>query len=151
MNKYTATFQGHTFKRNSQNRVYTHMVVGLINIAADRTKTEAWARKEYATNLSYYQMKAYADVYTGTFADGRIFTSPITDLERAAAKATVEGGVEAAVADRLREFDARTAKAWKSADGLSTVYSAGWAGRPDLAVKLAAKTPGGVIVEAIRK
>jgi hypothetical protein len=28
-NKHTATFQGHTWRRVSQNRTYTHMVVKL--------------------------------------------------------------------------------------------------------------------------
>jgi hypothetical protein len=149
--KHTATFQAHTFTRTTQHRVYTHMVVGLVNIEADRAATEAWARKEYAMNLSYYQQMAKGGEYVGTFADGRTFTKPITDMERDSARATITAGVDGAIADRLRELDKRTANAWKTADGLSTVYSAGWTSRLDLAVKLAARTPGGVIVEAVRK
>jgi hypothetical protein len=151
--KHTATFQGdkiHTWKRVSQNRVYTHMVLGVVSIAAERAEAEAWARKEYKMNLGYYTMIANDPVYVGTFNDGRTFTKEITDTERAAAKETLRAGVDGAVADRLREFDARTAASWKTADGLSTVYSAGWTSRLDLAVKLAARTPGGVIIETVR-
>lgn len=148
--KHTATFQGHTFKRVSQNRVYTHMVVGLINIAKDRAETEIAAREMYAVNLEYVTQLAAGGTYHGTFANGAPYSRPITDQERDAARVTIAGGPDAEAADSLREFDARTAQARKTEDGLHTVYSAGWTSRPDLAVKLASKTPGGVIVEAVR-
>lgn len=150
MNKHSASFQGHIWTRNSENRVYSHMVVGIQSIAAERAKTEAWARKEYTMNLEYYQKKAAGGTYHSTFANGTPWSKPITDMERDAARATLAAGVEGGVADRLREFDKRMADAWKTEDGFSTVYSAGWTSRPDLAVKLAARTPGGVIVEAVR-
>lgn len=148
--KHTATFQRYSWKRTSQNRIYTHMVVGQQSIALERVKTEAWARKKYFMNLEYYQKNAVGGTYHSEFADGTPWSKPITDLERDAARATLAAGVEGAVADRLREFDKRTAEAWVTEDGLSTVYSAGWTSRFDLAQKLAARTPGGVIVAAVR-
>lgn len=148
--QHTATFHGHTFKRVSQSRIYTHMVVGVLSIAAERIAAETWARKEYKMNLEYYQKMAAGGTYHSTFGDGSHWSKPITELERDAARATIAAGVDGAVADRLREFDKRTAAAWKTEDGLSTIFSAGWTSRHDLALKLAAKTVGAVIVETVR-
>jgi hypothetical protein len=146
--KHTATYQGHTWDRVSESRKYTHMVVVVESIAAQRAKVEKDARRVYEASLGYYTQMAAGGTYHGTFANGAAWSRPITDTERDAARHKIEAGVEGAVADALRTFDQRMQGAWKTEDGLSTVYSAGWCSRPDLAVKLAAKTLGGVIVEA---
>lgn len=149
--KHTATFQGHTFKRTSANRTYTHMVVGLVNIAEARARNEEGARDYYARNLSYYTKMAAGGTYKGTYGDGSPYERPISDQERDAARVTIAGGADKAAEDSLRSFDERMATSLKTEDGLSYVYSAGWAGRMDLAVKLAARTPRGQIVPATIK
>lgn len=145
--KHTASFQGHSWQRVSQNRIYSHMVVGVESIEAQRIRAAADARAEWKLNLSYHQTLAAGGLYH--YSNG-CQPREITAKEQADAQAYLADGIEGRVGKALERFDARMQDAWKTEDGLSTVYTAGWTSRLDLAEKLAARTPGGVIIAAIK-
>lgn len=142
--KYFATLHGHTFTRGST-RVYTHMVVAHVNLVAAREQAVVDAVKGWDRDLQWFQDVADGKPRPGY---GNHPATPRTQDEIDAAKAHLARGKEGFVDQEMVDYDRYAANYLKSADGVSHVYDAGWCGRPDLAAKLAAKTPGGVIVEA---
>jgi hypothetical protein len=148
--KHTATAHGHTWTRSSQNKVYTHMVIGKKLVSEARKDAEKQARSKWRMDLDYTKLLAASDgkIYS-TFRDGSPCIYDVTPERIARAKAELEGGEEGYVAVRLAEHDAGNADAWKTEDGQYLVWSQGWCSRLDLAMKLASRTQGGEIVEAV--
>lgn len=132
--KYIAIHDGKTFKRGTASRSYSHMVVGLLNIAANRVKDAKDAAKSYAGDLPYWKQVVAMDPSVRFSDDDAKFA------ERAArAAAEIAKGVDGHVAEALVRFDARASQAWKSSDGLDFMSDLGWARTPELAAKNASK------------
>lgn len=134
MNKHTATYDGHTFKRTSAERLYSHTVLTINSVADARARSEKWARDSWASNLPYRR-----EIVAGTIAAHQ--------EKRAVSQAIIDGGPDAAAAESLTRFDAEPRLL--SSDGLRYYTNAGWCSRLDLARKLQAKYAGSVIVEAV--
>jgi len=155
MNKYQVTFEGHTFKRNSQSRAYTHAVICTKSVELTRKQAEQSARSTWLLNLDYDKELASSDgkIYS-TFADGSPCVYDVSPEKIEAAKQRLAAGEEAYVAERLAEHDAREANSPRTRDGRSFVWCQGWCGRIDLAFKLAGSVNkngiGANIVEAVK-
>lgn len=154
--KHTATFDGHVFKRTSENRVYPFVVIAEHSIERDRAARERTARRTWANSLSYWQRKAagtdigsYPEYMLGP--DGPYGSNPHFARSKArwahdaAERATqgnaqemLAGGEESYVAVQLEAFD--SSHKLVSSDGKSYYGVAGWTSRHDLADKLAAAT-----------
>lgn len=135
-NKHTAQHDGHTFKRTSQGRIYSHAIISKVNIASRRVKVEADSRYTYRMNLEYYQQRA-----KGADQFGRSLSAD----DVAKAQAYVNDGEDAYVAQALAAYDAKKFDRMAS-DGLHYYTDAAWASRLDLAVKQAG--PGDIILPA---
>lgn len=133
--KHTVTVLGHTVTRTSQNRVYSHHVMGVQNVAAKRAECEKGARETFAMNFKYHTTLAAGGLYH--FNNG-CAPKEITAAEQTRAQAYLAAGVEGYVAERLADFDA-VKRAFIN-DGTEYLTDAGWTSRLDLAQKLAAKT-----------
>lgn len=148
--KHSATFDGCTFTRGSQSRIYTHAVLIRYSTAEERVKCEADARRSFHTNLDYHQQYAAG---TSEFLRRNSWETEAQHLERttknvAEARAWLALGVEGHVAAALARFDANIVKhPYPTSDGAGFYSCAGWCGRLDLAQKLASSC-NGIIVTA---
>lgn len=147
--RYTAEHQGFTFTRNSP-RTYTHAVLVQGSVAADRERCERDARHSWHLNLSYHLDRAacrnpLATKYPEQYTPERI------EADRAESQEHLDEGEAGFVARALKRFDSYAADRKTMDDGDTYFTCAGWCGRLDLAGKLAGKSVGAVIVEAVTK
>lgn len=140
MAKVTFRFehQGFHFRRTSSSKTYTHAVLTRESRAADRAEWARNARLDWARNLDWNTALAerrnpLAAQYPDQYPQVRI------DAEAAAAKATLEAGVEHMVRTQLMRFDELRALQQVAADGDTYFACQGWCSRLDLAEKLAAR------------
>lgn len=144
--KHSVTYEGFTFKRTSQNRVYTHTVISRRSRAADRAQTERSAREMWKLDLAHYAELAggvhkLSQKYPAQYTPERIAK------DVAKAKAWVEKGEQGHVDEHLAFLADRVAKLQTAADGDTYYRNEGWCSRADLAQKLAARTPNAIILE----
>lgn len=137
MTKYTATYNGQTFKRKSD-RVYTHTVVSKPAHTYEQALAAAKVFAPYDGDSMAYFQEAMHQCHRG-------------DAQRAEYARYVEVGLDVinaeASARRVAEVEAQRAV-------YETFYNNGWCGRLELAQKLADKMRkyghrGVVILEAI--
>lgn len=139
--KHTATYEGRTFTRTSENRRYTHCIVRIHNIEAERAATIEDARKYYEKNRTY--MVFVANQQPGvpaTYPGDRPFTHTWDADEIRAANLWVDKGLSGLVDEYLSRFNEAMETAHKTSDGQH--YTSGgdeWCGRPDLADKAVGK------------
>ena len=139
--KHTATYQGKTWKCVTQKRKYSHMVVAFEDIADTRKRREEDSRRSWEATLGYYQ----------GLAENRGPYAPYSEDRIESAKQRLAAGVEGLVKESLEAYDDYVAGySHKTEDGRELMFNAGWTSRLDLAVKLAAKQPGSVILEAVQ-
>lgn len=129
----TATYDGHAFKRVSA-RTYSHTVIVPGSIAADRAKGEASVRRGWQANLRYCQAQARGQFVCRTHEERQTRIRKAMDW--------VALGEQGHVDAYLADFDKRHA-------GKPDLYywNAGWCGRHDLALKLASKYAGSIVLE----
>lgn len=143
-NKYTATHEGFTFKRTSQNRTYTHAVLVRCSLRADIEREIQRARKTYAQDLDFYR-----DIATGAReASSHYEGDPAASRE--SAQAWIDAGPDGLAAKYVDHLTRSRAGRQLAADGDTYYAYIGWCGRLDLAEKLARTRPGSIIVEAQR-
>ena len=152
---HVATYDGHEFTRTSVNRTYTHCIVRVYEIAAERAREEQQTRIIWQINLEYRTKCARGDspwVSPPDYCtDPAKFVTHHTDEERARivahwkdehAKAVLYAQQllakteEGTVLEDLEEFDRSMERVKKASDGLH-YYNGGdeWTGRPELAEK----------------
>lgn len=130
---HTATIEGFTFKRTSVSRIYTHAIISVYDVAAQRKEVEAGVRYMWKVNLDYVTQMATGGIYVGTFNDGSTYTKVITAERQASAQAELAKGLDGAIAERLAKFDAEPRL--MAADGVTAYSHASWTSRLDLALK----------------
>lgn len=142
--KHTATIDGQTFTRNSQNRVYTHCVVAKPSYEAALRAADAWA-PQHGSNFAYYT-EELADGCTG-----HVYRYHAESEESYAARAAAQSAERKAhyteelggdtnraayIARKIAEEKAAIEK--MRAEGYYDRWDVvGWCGRLDLAQKLA--------------
>jgi hypothetical protein len=146
--KYIAIHDGHTWKRTTANRNYTHAIIKKVSIAASLDEAAESARASWRMNFSYLVYQASGKPFTFDANGRRPFTlEAVTDpavIERA--KALLLAGVEPYVAESVGRHAAWIKTAPQASDGLHYYLGANWAGRPDLAQRAA--KPGDIILTA---
>lgn len=131
MNKHTATHNGQTFKRNSENAIYTHTVVSKPAFNYEQALAHAKADKHYDSKWIAYCKEAASLDYK--------YASVTSDKDRAEYVRQVEIGPDALNAEVAARQVARVEE--NNAKGYYEAFqNAGWCGRADLAQKLAEKT-----------
>ncbi len=155
--KWVGEFQGNIIERKTA-RVYSHAVVYLVNAFAAQAADEKAARKAHRDSVAYWTRvptPAFeAEMAANVRPIGRDGNSVAHDwdlkfyaeyivTERAKAADELAKlnalGEDGAALEAIKRHEKRNAKAMRSADGQDYVVVAGWAGRPDLAAKLAAQ------------
>lgn len=122
--KYIAKHDGHTWKRNTANRTYTHAVIRKGNIAVERARQITASMRQFERDRAYLE-----SVVAGT--SGFSNTQDRIDSAKRELAAGADG-----VAKRASEWfdDNFLPKVFLASDGVSFYYNtASWAGRPDLA------------------
>jgi len=155
---YTATHEGRTFTRSTKSRTYTHAVIVPGSVKADLARLLERVRESWKMNLAYNRQLVAGTVERYSFHSAEEHAARLekhrTDGTAASAQAWLALGLEGHLEAEAARFKARVADGslgmMLDADG-DTYYSCtGWAGRPDLAAKEAAKH-GGVAVPAVLK
>lgn len=153
------TPEGHVFKRSTQSRAYTHMVVRIVSFADSSAKSiscvrEVWKRnqdfhKEYTDGTSQWiPLPQYLQKRPSHMEESRYSEAVRAHHERVAkdiarSKEWLGKGEEGHVAEMkllLDKFEAECR--YKTADGKAFYHAVGWSSRHDLAVKLLKRTPG---------
>jgi hypothetical protein len=131
---FIAQHDGHTWKRSSQNRVYSHAVIGKFNLDADRSQAEQSARTSWERNFEYLVYAAQGKPVPGYMYD-------ISAEKAARAQAELDAGIESYIARAMAAYDAYAKDFKKASDGIH-FYStdASWSSRLELAKKAAGYT-----------
>lgn len=125
--KYIAKYDGHTFKRSSKSRTYTHAVISVINIEDARDEVKKAAARMFRINLPY-NMEILA---------GGGHLAPYSEEALQRTRELVEAGPEGESERAGKQFDERLKNMYLSSDGKSYYTEPSWAGRLDLAQKSA--------------
>ncbi len=161
---FTATAtNGQTFKRTSESRTYTHMVVWMPSFEAEMVRAVATAAdakwlKQTAKDYAYYAQTiaiGAGGTRHSTYANGAPCSWEVKqdDVDRAVAAIAGATSVDEYIAaQQARLID--TVRAHSRNGRYRSWTDMGWCGRPDLAQKLAGQVrrrPGQVrILEAVR-
>lgn len=144
---HTAEFNGQTFKRTSQTRRYTHVVVARLSYAhALAAATSSYSRKSDADTYKYYR-----SIIDGTYAPLKDWHPTLQEdiLKRAREHLAGYESLEQYTADRRAAAIASVEKA-KAEGKFDSFGAVGWASRPDLAQKVANQYGGKPYWEEVR-